>query len=106
MSAYVGFVVVVVLWLGICVEVAVDRILPISIYTPPPSLPPSLSPSLVFFFSLLPTILSLTQVTVLFEINVRLKLVSVPFSSLDFVIGHLEKSFPESIMISSEMGQS
>ena len=34
----------------------------------------------------------------LFEIGARLKLVSVPFSSLLLDIGHLEKSFPESIM--------
>ena len=34
----------------------------------------------------------------LFEISARLKLVSVPFSSLVLNIGHLEKSFPESIM--------
>ena len=33
-----------------------------------------------------------------FEISGRLKLVSVPFSSLVLYIGHLEKSFPESIM--------
>ena len=51
------------LWLGICVEAVVDRI---TIF-PPPSL----------FFAP-PTILSLTQVTV----SGRLKLVSVPFSSL------------------------
>ena len=37
------------------------------------------------------------RVTV-FEIGARLKLVSVPFSSLVLDIGHLEKSFPESIM--------
>ena len=52
------------LWLGICVEAVVDRI---TIFPPPPSL----------FFAP-PTILSLTQVTV----SGRLKLVSVPFSSL------------------------
>ena len=34
----------------------------------------------------------------LFEISARLKLVLVPFSSLVSYIGHLEKSFPESIM--------
>ena len=80
---YVGFVVVVVLWLGICVEVAaVDRVLPFSIYTPPflPSHPPSPPPWCFFFFRSYPQILSLTQVTVLFEISVCLKLVSVPFS--------------------------
>ena len=43
--------------------------------------------------------------TELFEINARLKLASVPFRSLLFDIGHLEKSFPERIMY-SEMGQS
>ena len=41
-----------ILWLGICVEVDVDRIA----ILPPPPLPP--------YFSL-PTILSLTQVTVI-----------------------------------------
>ena len=73
------FFFLLVLWLGICVEVDVDRI---------DILPPT---SLFFFF--LPTILSLT-----FEISARLKLVSVPFSSLVLYIGHLEKSFPESMM--------
>ena len=52
------------LWLGICVEAVVDRI---TIFPPPP-----------FLFFALPTILSLTQVTV----SGRLKLVSVPFSIL------------------------
>ena len=33
-----------------------------------------------------------------FEIRGRLRLVSVLFSSLVLYIGHLEKSFPESIM--------
>ena len=33
-----------------------------------------------------------------FEISGRLKLVSMPFSSLVLNIGHFEKSFPESIM--------
>ena len=51
-----------VLWLGIWVEVDVDRI--------------TILPASLFFF--LPTILCLTQ---LFEICARLKLVSVPFSS-------------------------
>ena len=69
-------------------------------------LPPTLLPSLPPYFFLSPsTILSLIQVT-LFEISARLKLVSVPFSSLLLDIGHLEKSFPEGIMQSSEMGQS
>ena len=40
-----------------------------------------------------------------FEISGRLKLVSVPFSSLVLYIGQLEKSFPEGIMKSSEMGK-
>ena len=51
--AYVVFF-LLVLWLGICVEVDVDRI---TILTPTPSLP--------ILFSSLPTILSLTQVTVI-----------------------------------------
>ena len=63
------------LWLRICVEVDVDRI------------------TIPIFF--IPTILCLRQ---LFEISARLKRVSVPFSSLVLDIGHLEKSFPESIM--------
>ena len=46
--------------------------------------------SLPFF---LPTILSLT-----FEISAWLKQVSVPFSSFVLYIGHLERSFLESIM--------
>ena len=71
--AYVVVFFLLVSWLRIYVEVDVDRI---TIF-PPPSL----------FFSF-PTILSLR----------RLKLVSVPFSSLVLYIGHLEKSFPESIM--------
>ena len=79
-----------ILWFGLCVDVAVDKIPRVSIYSPL-SLPPS-----VFFF-ILPTILSLTQVT-FNEISARLKLASVPFSSLHFVIGHLEKSFTESTM--------
>ena len=49
------------------------------------------APAIVFWS--LPTILSL-----LFEISARLKLVSVPFGRLLLDIGHLEKSFPESIM--------
>ena len=66
--------------------------------TPPPPLPPSLEG----VFPSLPRILCLTQVTVI-EASARLKLVLAPFSSLYFVIGHLEKSFPESIMQSSQM---
>ena len=68
-------------------------------YQPPPPLHPiPLFLLFVSFFFILPTVLSSTQVTVLFEISARLKLALVPFSSLHFVIGHLEKSFPESIM--------
>ena len=69
-------------WLGICVEVDVD----IST-TPPPPRP-------VLMFLPLPTILLKWH---LFEISARLKLVSVQLSSLLLDIGHLEKSFPESI---------
>ena len=43
----------------------------------------------------LPTILPVWQ---LFEISAYLKLVLVPFRSLLLDIGHLEKSFPDSIM--------
>ena len=71
------FFFLLVLWLGICAEVDVDRITLL-----PPSLPP-----FPIFFLFLPTILSLTQVTV-FEISARLKLVSVPFSSLLLDVGH------------------
>ena len=71
------------LWLGICVEVDVDRI---TILPPTP---------LIFF----PTQNSFfnTSDSYQFEISGRLKLVSVPFSSLVLYIGHLEKRFPESI---------
>ena len=72
--AYVSFV-LLVLWLGICAEVDVDRIT----ILPPPFLA---SLFIYFFFLLLPTILSLTQ-----KISARLKLVSVPFSSLLLDIG-------------------
>ena len=61
--AYVFFF-LLVLWLGICAEVDVDRIT---------ILPPPFLASLfiyLFFFLLLPTILSLTQ-----KISARLKLV-------------------------------
>ena len=73
-----------VLWLGICVEVDADRI---TILPPPP---PLFFPNQNSFFN--------TSHSYQFEISGRLKLVSVPFSSLVFYIGHLEKSFPESIM--------
>ena len=49
-----------VLWLGIWVELAVDKI---TILPPPPPLPPF--PLLPMFFLSLPTILSLTQGTVI-----------------------------------------
>ena len=48
------------------------------------------------FFS--PTHNSFFNTSELFEISARLKLVLVPFSSLVLYIGHLEKSFPESII--------
>ena len=64
-----------VFWLGICVEVDV-----VTITILPPPLP---------IFSL-PTIPCLTKWQ-LFEISARLKLVSVPFSSLVLDIGHLVK---------------
>ena len=72
-----------VLWLGICVEVDVDRI--------------TILPPLPIFF---PTNNSFfnTSDSYQFEISGRLNLVSVPFSSLVLDIGHLEKSHPESIM--------
>ena len=79
-----------VLWLDICVEVAVDRISRISIYTPPPSLPPFFLGSYPQFF--------IQHKWQLFEIRARLKLASAAFSSYHFVIGHLEKRLPESIM--------
>ena len=83
--AYVVFF-LLVLWLGISVEVDVNRIT---------ILPPS--PLLIFFS--LPTILSLTQVTVILTQRApKAGFGRVPFSSLVLYIGHLEKSFPESIM--------
>ena len=85
--AYVVFF-LLVLRLGIFVEVDVDCR---QNYYPPP---------LLFFSSSLHTILSLTQ------ISARLKLVSVPFSSLLLDIGHLQKLFPGEHHESSEMGQS
>ena len=78
--AYVVFL-WLVLWLGICVEVDVDRI------TSPP---PYFFPTHNSFFN--------TSDSYQFEISGKLKLVSVPFSSLVLYIGHLDKSFPESIM--------
>ena len=60
--------------------------------------PPSLFICLFVFFRHYPQF-SLIHKSQLFEISARLKLVSSPFSSLQFFIGHLEKSFPESIML-------
>ena len=60
--------------------------------------PPSLFICLFGFFRHYPQF-SLIHKPQLFEISARLKLVSSPFSSLQFFIGHLEKSFPESIML-------
>ena len=70
-----------VLWLGLCVDVAVDRISRIST-----SLIHSLP--LFFFFH--------TNHNSLFKTSDQLA--SVPFSGLRLVNGHLDKSFPESIM--------
>ena len=50
-----------------------------------------------FLFSSYPQF-SLKHKWQLYEISARQKLGSVPFSSLHLVIGHLEKSFPESIL--------
>ena len=71
-----------VLCLGICVEVDVERI--------------TISPHSLFF----PIHNSFfnTSDSYQFEITGHLKLVSVPFSSLVLYIGHREKSFPVSIM--------
>ena len=44
--------------------------------------------------------------TVLLAYVVLIFFFSVPFNSLVLYIGHLEKSFLESVMQSSEMGQS
>ena len=61
MSVFFGYFVI-----RDCVDVAVDGILRISIYHPPPPTPPPLPLCLVlFFFPVLPTILCLTQVTVI-----------------------------------------
>ena len=59
--------------------------------------PPSLFVCLFFFRPY--SQFSLIRKSQLFEISARLKLVSPPFSSLQFFIGHLEKSFPESTML-------
>ena len=58
--------------------------------TPPPPPLPIVFPTHNSFFN--------ASDSYQFEISGRLKLVSVPFSSLVLYIGHLEKSFPESIM--------
>ena len=76
--------VVVVLWLGICELVAVGEIREFAFF-----LTPAFPPYPEF---------SVKHKWHLFEISARLMLVSVPVSSLYFVIGHLEKSFLESIM--------
>ena len=70
--------------------------------TPPSPLPPSLP---IIFFCPYPQF-SLWYMWRLFEISARLKLVSVPFSSLLLDIGHLQKRFPGEHHESSEMGQS
>ena len=72
-------------------EVAEERISQICVLSNPPS-------SLDGVFPTLPRMLCLTQVPFIIEISAHPKLVSVPFSSLHFVIGHLEKCFPERIM--------
>ena len=76
--------VVVVLWLEICELVAVEGNLRIAFFLTPafPSYPE----------------FSVKHKWHLFAISACLMLVSVPVSSLYFVIGHLEKSFLESIM--------
>ena len=74
-----SFFFLLVLWLGICVEVDVDRITILP--TPPPLVPPSLHIYIYFFFRPYPQF-SLKRKWQLFEISARLKLVSVPFSSL------------------------
>ena len=68
-SRNVNYLFLFILWLGICVDVAVDRISRLSINHPLPP-PPSPHPSVLFaclfcFFFILPTVLSLTQVTVI-----------------------------------------
>ena len=73
-----SFFFLLVLWLGICVEVDVDRIT-ILPSPPRPSLPPYIY--IYFFFRPYPQF-SLKRKWQLFEISARLKLVSVPFSSL------------------------
>ena len=73
-------------WLGICVEMEVEIIT-----TPHYPAPPR-----PYVFAL--THISLLDTSDSYSKSVRLKLVSVPLSSLLLDIGHLEKSFPESIM--------
>ena len=74
-----SFFCLLVLWLEICVEVDENRI----------TILPPLPPSLLFFCP---------YPRRLFQISARLKLVSVPFSSLLLDFGHFKTSFPESIM--------
>ena len=71
-------------WSGISVEVAVDRILRISTHPLPPP----------FFFVPIPTILSLTQMTVIWNQCAPVKTVSVPISTLYFVAGDLRGKCP------------
>ena len=73
-------------WLGICIEMEVEIITTPSPYpTPPLCVCPYPQFSLFYKLQFL-------------EIILRPKLISVPLSSLLLDIGHLEKSFPESIM--------
>ena len=78
-------------WLGICVEVYGDIITPPLCFCPYPH-----------------NSLFNTSDSYQFEIQIsaRLKLVSLPFSSLLLDIGHLEKKIPGEHHVSSEMGQS
>ena len=73
------------------VEVDVDKI---TILPPPPSLP-TLPP---YFVSFLPTILYLTQVTVISKQCAPKSGFGAVYLFTFASIGHLEKSFPESIM--------
>ena len=68
-TADVGFFVVVISLIGICFQVDVDIITPL-----PPPAPMFFVPTHNSFFNI--------SVTELFEISARLKLVSVPLSSL------------------------
>ena len=79
-----SFVFLLVLWLGIWVEVDVDKITILSPLPPPR-----------FFHS---THNSFFNTSDSYLKSALQTLVSVLFSSLVLYIGHLEKSFPESIM--------